>query len=100
MRIVGPLKMKPTRGTFSSAGGRASRSVVVFASIVFLLLACRRIHADGGVVRLREAAGPFMITLFISPAVPRVGVADASVMVQCRDSGETVLGATEELSGT
>jgi hypothetical protein len=49
--------------------------------------------ADGGVVCLRKASGPFVITVFINSAELRAGPADVSVMVQNRASREIVLDA-------
>jgi len=54
--------------------------------------------ADGGVVRMRERAGPFLITLFSSPAELSVGPADISVLVQARDTGEVVLEGSVDLT--
>ncbi len=51
-------------------------------------------RADGGVVRLREAQGPFVITVF-TPSEPVSGMAtDVSVMVQRRSSGDAILDAS------
>jgi hypothetical protein len=49
--------------------------------------------ADGGTVRLMQAAGPFTITLFTTPAALGVGLADVSVLVQSRASSAALLDA-------
>lgn len=56
-----------------------------------------RAFADGGVVRWQGASGPFIITVFTSPAVLRVGPCDVSIMVQRRDSNEVVLDGLVDL---
>jgi hypothetical protein len=48
-------------------------------------------HADGGVVHLREASGPFLVTVFAAPETLRVGMIDTSVLVQDRKTGTVVL---------
>jgi hypothetical protein len=54
-------------------------------------------HADGGVIRLREAQGPFLVTIFTTDDLVQDRTADVSVMVQRRDSSEAVLDATVNL---
>ena len=39
-------------------------------------------RADGGLLRAREAAGPFIVSIFTAPEPLRVGPADVSVIVQ------------------
>lgn len=53
--------------------------------------------ADGGVVRLREATGPFLVTVFTTPPAPRAGLVDVSVLVQSKDTGEIFLDAEVDL---
>jgi hypothetical protein len=53
--------------------------------------------ADAGAVRLRETSGPFIVTVFTEPAVPRAGPLDVSVLLQRSDSGCVVLHASVEL---
>ena len=50
-------------------------------------------HADGGIVRLREAKGPFLVTIFTAGAPVQDGPGDVSVLVQRRDSGDAILDA-------
>ena len=57
-------------------------------------------HADGGLVRARDAHGALTVTLFTSPTPLRVGAADVSVLVQDGRSGAAVLDADVVLSVT
>ena len=52
---------------------------------------------DGGVVRLREAKGPFLVTIFTAAEPVQGGLGDVSVLVQRGDSGDAILDATVEL---
>jgi len=71
------------------------RTLQIPFAIAPLLLAVLPVslHADGGVVRLSQLAGPFGVTIFSAPAPVRVGLADISVLVQRRDSHAIVLDA-------
>jgi hypothetical protein len=55
-------------------------------------------NADGGVVRLREASGPFLITIFTASDPLRAGPLDLSALVQDGRSGETILDATVDIA--
>jgi hypothetical protein len=70
-------------------------AVTVTRTSVALLLAFALaplgLHADGGVVCLRKASGPFVVTVFTNSPELRAGPADVSVMVQNRVSREIVL---------
>ena len=48
-------------------------------------------HADGGRLQMRQAAGPFVISLFTAPESLSVGSADLSVMVE--EQGSVLLDA-------
>lgn len=50
-------------------------------------------HADGGRLQMRQAAGPFVVSLFTTPESLAVGPADLSVMVEEQASGEVLLDA-------
>jgi hypothetical protein len=63
------------------------------ALAVALLLYAQAAHGDGGVVQLKQAAGPFIITVFSAPTALRAGPADISVLVQQHDTNEPVLDA-------
>jgi hypothetical protein len=55
-------------------------------------------HADGGTVRLHEASGSFLVTVFAAPEPLQVGPIDTSVLVQDRKTGNVILGATVNLA--
>jgi hypothetical protein len=61
------------------------------ALMLNVMLAPIGAHADGGVVHLREASGPFLVTVFAAPEIPRVGLIDMSVLVQDRRTGTVIL---------
>jgi hypothetical protein len=65
------------------------------ALIVVSLLFADVAHGDGGVLRLSQASGPFVISVFTAPEPLRAGRADVSVLVQAR--GTVVLDAAVEL---
>ena len=50
-------------------------------------------HADGGRLQLRQAAGPFVVSLFTVPESLAVGPADLSVMVEEQGGGSVLLDA-------
>ena len=54
-------------------------------------------RADGGVVRLREARGPYVVTVFTASEPLRDNPVDVSVLVQRRDSADAILDATVDL---
>jgi hypothetical protein len=62
---------------------------------VALTLACvaAAAHADGGRLQMRQAVGPFVVSLFSTPESLAVGPADLSVMVEEQGSGEVLLDA-------
>jgi hypothetical protein len=63
--------------------------------IVALVLVCAAAaaYADGGRLQLRQAAGPFVVSLFTTPESLAVGPADLSVMVERQGSGTVLLDA-------
>ena len=63
--------------------------------IVALVLACAAAaaHADGGRLQMRQAAGPYVVSLFTTPESLAVGPADLSVMVEEQGSGSVLLDA-------
>jgi hypothetical protein len=61
------------------------------------LLLAGSAHADGGVLRRSQAAGPFVLSVFTAPEPLRVGRADVSVLVQARGGASVVLDASVEL---
>ncbi len=50
-------------------------------------------RGDGGIIRLRETQGPFSVTVFSSPEAAAGGLADVSVLIQERVTGNVVLDA-------
>jgi len=75
---------------------RANTGILIVA--FFTMLAPRVARADGGIVQLREAQGPFLVTVFVSPQAVEGGVTDVSVLVQERKSGDVVLDADVNLA--
>jgi hypothetical protein len=69
------------------------RKVIGHWSLVIgcLLASALCARADGGAVLAQEKAGPWLVTLFGSPAPLRAGPADLSVMVQDASTGAPVL---------
>jgi hypothetical protein len=64
-------------------------------TVIALALACAAVaaHADGGRLQMRQAAGPFVVSLFSTPESLAVGAADLSVMVEGQGSGTVLLDA-------
>jgi hypothetical protein len=54
----------------------------------FLFFPASRLLADGGVVRLRDQAGAYQVTVFTAPTPFRAGPVDISVLVLDADTGE------------
>jgi hypothetical protein len=63
--------------------------------LVAVVLACATAaaHADGGRLQMRQAAGPFVVSLFTTPESLAVGSADLSVMVEEQGSSSVLLDA-------
>ena len=55
---------------------------LLFASLLVSVVA----RADGGVLRLSQASGPFVISVFTAPGTLPTGRAEVSVLVQARDA--------------
>jgi hypothetical protein len=53
--------------------------------------------ADGGIMRVREVQGPFVVTIFTASDPQQDSPVDVSVMVQERDSHNAILDATVKL---
>ena len=71
-------------------------AAMVMASL--MMSAPRNARGDGGIIRLRGTQGPFSVTVFSSPEVTAGGLADVSVLIQRRESGEVVLDADVNLA--
>lgn len=50
--------------------------------VLAVLLAAAAARGDGGLIRLNESAGPFVVSVFTAPTPLRVGPIDVSVLVQ------------------
>jgi hypothetical protein len=72
---------------------RPSNAALCLASVLTLTALALPVFADGGAVLLREASGPFLVTVFTTPATPQAGLVDVSVLVQSNDTGEALLDA-------
>ena len=68
------------------------------AAVFMLALGTLAAHGDGGTMLLHQDAGPFTITLFVAQQPLHVGMADFSVLVQDRSSGEVLLDPTLDLT--
>jgi hypothetical protein len=62
-------------------------------TLPLLLIFTAALLADGGAVQSRQEAGPFIITVFASPAPLRAGPVDLSVLVQDRETQHVILDA-------
>jgi hypothetical protein len=82
---------------------RPDAFVICHLSFVILLLSLSlagNAFGDGGSVQLHSVTGPFEITLFVEPPLPRAGQNDFSVLIQDAKSGQPVLDATVVLALT
>jgi hypothetical protein len=57
------------------------------------LLVATRALGDGGAVQVRQADGPFLVTVFTAPTPLRAGSVDIGVLVQTGDGNQPVLDA-------
>ena len=71
-----------------------------FVILVISLCLAANALADGGSVQLHSVNGPFDITLFAEPPLPRAGQVDFSVLIQDAKSGEPVMDAAVTLALT
>jgi hypothetical protein len=62
-------------------------------TVSLTMSAPRLAKGDGGIIRLREAQGPFSVTVFSSPESASGGLADVSALIQERETGKVVLDA-------
>ncbi len=68
------------------------------ARILTLLCALAgSLAADGGTLQVRQASGPFLLSVFTSPAVLRAGNVDFSVLIQQATALDPVLDADVEV---
>ncbi|MBV8099324.1 MAG: hypothetical protein JOZ31_09215 [Verrucomicrobia bacterium] len=71
-----------------------------FVILLISLYLAGNAFADGGSVQLHSVSGPFEITLFAEPPLPRAGQIDFSVLIQEAKSGEPVMDAAVTLALT
>src|SRR5712691_5936150 len=76
--------------TMCHDAGRASLRCTLLA-VVALVAQVVTTHADGGLVQLHQAAGPFVVTVFTAPTPLHAGSVEVSVLVQDRVDGQPVL---------
>src|SRR6266446_2168991 len=74
------------------------RSQVWIVTALLTMLAPRFARADGGIIRLRGVQGPFSVTVFTAPEAASGGLADISILLQSRNTGEVVLDAGVSLT--
>jgi hypothetical protein len=64
-------------------GARTRAVALTITAIVLEAVVC----ADGGLLRVRQEAGPFIVSVFTAPEPLRVGPVDVSVIVQSSGGG-------------
>jgi hypothetical protein len=69
----------------------------MFQALLLFELASGNACADGGVVRFRGVRGPFVVTIFTTPAPTPDSASDVSLLVQRKDSNDPILDATVDL---
>jgi hypothetical protein len=69
------------------------RHFFTFFCWLFALCYSQQLFADGGVIQFRKQSGPFLITLFSTPAPLHAGPADLSVLVESANDRQTLLDA-------
>jgi putative membrane protein len=94
-----PRRKPPPRETrFASFVLPVAMLALPLAALAYGWLIPNTIDTDGAVVRMQEFSGPFHVSVFTAPGLLPMGAADVSVLVQDRDSGETMLDATVTLT--
>ena len=68
-----------------------------FQVFLLVLFSSAQAIADGGVMRLSQAQGPFLITIFSTPELVPHRPVDVSLLIQRRDSKDVVLDAAVDL---
>lgn len=69
-----------------------------FILVMSAILAPVVAQADGGTVRLREASGSFLVTVFTASEQLRAGPIDTSVLIQDQETGRVILDAAVNLA--
>jgi hypothetical protein len=65
--------------------------------LLLLSVLAALLSADGGTLQVRQTSGPFVLSVFTSPAVPRAGLIDFSVLIQQAAGLDPVLDADVEV---
>lgn len=81
----------------SGTGRKCAATFNFFTITLAVILAPLVAHADGGVVRVKETRGAFVITIFSPPELAFSVPVNVTVMVQRRETGEVVTDATVDL---
>jgi hypothetical protein len=70
--------------------------------VILAISLCLAVNAfaDGGSVQVHSVSGPFEITLFAEPPLPRAGQIDFSVLIQDAKTGEPVMDAAVTMALT
>jgi hypothetical protein len=76
------------------------KRLYAWAAWLALLVGTTAAHGDGGTMLFHQDAGAFTITLFAAAQPLTTGVADLSVMVQDRQSGDVLLDPVVDLTAT
>ena len=99
MRIARARNLCATRATAGDEPSPPRFAAMASCSqaLLLLVLSSLEAQADGGVMRLRQAQGPFVITIFTTPELTSHRPVDVSVLVQRRDSNEVILDAAVDL---
>ena len=90
-------KPVPPETRFARLGLPALMLMLPLGVLIYGWLAADTIDQDGAIVRMEGASGPFRVSIFTASGSVLAGPADISVLVQDRESGETILDATVDV---
>jgi hypothetical protein len=83
----------------SAVTGHLKIRAIAFALLALLsIFSASSARGDGGIVRVRETQGPFIVTIFSPAAVTAGQPTDVTVMVQREKTGELVMNAFVDLT--
>lgn len=77
--------------------GDLTRFAKAPVALLLTLLAAPLLHADGGALQLHRQAGPWLVSVFTAPPLPRAGPIDFSVLLQTPGSLTPVVDARVEV---
>ncbi|MGA3294609.1 MAG: cytochrome c oxidase assembly protein [Candidatus Acidiferrales bacterium] len=105
VKLLSPIPPEPESARGPAPPESFSRRYVLpalmlalpLAALAYGWLAPDTIDADGAVVRLQDASGPFRVTVFGEPGALPAGPSDVCVLVQDRNSGEAILDAVVDI---